>query len=123
MQVGKVAQSGHELLIIIVHENFDFARDISRALKRMKFRCTSVYRMDFSSIKEISNSSVMFVIDLEVNDRHLRLIERIVKSGFFQGRTFFVNAKRYEKGDWQKINTYCQMIAVQDRLWQASGQN
>ncbi|WP_439546575.1 hypothetical protein [Sandarakinorhabdus sp.] len=62
----------------------------------------------------------MLVIDINMKERHLRLLRRILQSRASAARIFFVNAMGYEKGDWSKIDIYCEMIALKDRLSKAA---
>jgi hypothetical protein len=123
MQIGRRALSEHELLIVVVHENFDFVRDITKKIKQMNLNCEHVCRMESLIISRIKKCSPLVIIDVDTNDRHLRLVRRIFGFPSVEERIFFVNARRYEKGDWRKIHTYCEMIAVQNRLWHASRQD
>jgi hypothetical protein len=122
MRSGNRTGFAHESFVLILHENLDFVRDVSKQLRSRGFACRSLCQLDFDKLSDVLGQAVMLVIDVDVIERHLRLMRRILQSRAIEERIFFVNAKRYEKGDWAKINTYCEMIALQDRLSRASRQ-
>lgn len=102
--------------VLIVHENADFGRDL---LKRLRARQASSHFCGgpaFSAFDSSMDQSITLVIDINMKERHLRLLRRILQSRASAARIFFVNAMAYEKGDWSKIDLYCEMIALKDRL-------
>lgn len=120
MATGDWTQSGQQLLVLILHDNLDFVRDASRGLRLRGISCRSLCQMDFDKLSECSGKRIMILIDIDVIERHLLFLRRVLRSKAVEERLFFVNAKRYEKANWAKINNYCDMISLQDKIWRIS---
>lgn len=106
--------------VVIIHENLDFVRDARRRLRSKGLTCRSLCELNVKKLDDIVDQAVTLVIDVDVIERHLHLLSRILRSRNLKERILFVNAKHYKKSDWEKIDTYCEMIALQDRLSRAS---
>lgn len=106
--------------IMVVHENSDFVRDLINRLRLNGFS-PRVFKMPASSLFETSaGPTITCVIDIDMKERHLRLLRRVLRSRAAEPIFFFVNATGYKKGDWPKIDVYCGMLALRDRLSKAS---
>lgn len=123
MRAGCQPQFSPELLVLILHDNLDFIRDLSKQLLLRRVPCRSLCQSDVDKLSDGIGQATMLVIDIDVTERHLRLLYRLLRSRAIEGSILFVNAKRYEKGNWAKINTCCEMIHLKDRLSNASRQD
>jgi hypothetical protein len=120
MRTRNQPQTGQKLLVLILHDNLDFSRDLAKRLCSRGIECRSFCERNGNRPSDVIDHEIIFVIDINILERHLRVLRRMLRSRAVEERLFYVNAERYDKGDWAKINTYCEMITVQDRLWRAS---
>jgi hypothetical protein len=106
--------------ILILHENFNFGRDLQKRLRTRGFVPRSFHRQVFSAFNPSVGQQITLVIDINMQDRHLRFLQRILRARAVEARFFFVNAMGYQKSDWRKIEIYCEMIALKHRLAKAA---
>lgn len=114
-QLSQTISDG-KTFVLIFHNNIDFIRDLQKSLRSKGF-CNCIISDLFSDdFIKLNIRQIFLVVDVGVNQRHLRLIHRIFKARYIKEIIFFVNVKHYDKGEWQKVHTYADTISLQNRL-------
>lgn len=65
--------------ILILHENFNFGRDLQKRLLSRGFIPRSFHRQVFSAFHPSVGQRITLVIDINMQDRHLRFLKRVLR--------------------------------------------